>query len=116
MELYFLFQVSLTEYLSRKRTTGSVVKRDAATPVLLSSNITSAALSRFSDTGNVLGSSDPPTSVLNYRGNSSTSNGISGYVSTATVSSSTIGIEPVSPEEGYGLGDDKPSLSNNVHG
>jgi hypothetical protein len=60
------------------------------------------------------------SSVVNYRGSLGTSVKTSGYSSTLLsstgVSSSTSGIEPVSPEEGYHVEDDRPSLSTNAHG
>ncbi|CAB4016882.1 Hypothetical predicted protein [Paramuricea clavata] len=112
-------KVSLTEYLSRKRTTGSTVKKEAA-PGPSSSDVTSADQSRVSDSGSLLASSDPVSSVVKYRGSLGTSVSTSGYGSTLLpttgVSSSTSGIEPVSPEEGYRVDDDRPSLSSNVHG
>ena len=117
--MYSLPQVSLMEYLSRKRTTVSAVKKEAA-PAPSSSDVTSASQSRVSDTGSILASSEPVSSVANYRGNVATSVSTSGYTSTLLsstgVSSSTSGIEPVSPEEGYRVNDDRPSLSANVHG
>ena len=96
-----------------------MVKKEAA-PGPSSSDVTSANQSRVSDTGSLLASSEPVSSVVNYRGSLGTSVKTSGYSSTLLsstgVSSSTSGIEPVSPEEGYHVEDDRPSLSTNAHG
>ena len=119
--MYLLLQVSLTEYLNRKRTTGSTTVKKEAAPSPSSSDVTSASKSRVPDTGSLLASSEPVSSVVNYRGSLGTSVSTSGYsstlLSTTGVSSSTSGIEPVSPEEGYRVNDDdRPSLPSSVHG
>ena len=77
----------------------------------------------MSDTSSLLPSSDPITSAVNYRGSlgTSISSVTSGYGSTLLstgVSSSTGGvmIEPVSPDEGYHVDDDRPLLHNATQG
>lgn len=90
------------------------MKKDSS---LFSSEVTSESQSRVSEASSLLAtSSDPVSSVVNYRGGLVTSVNTSGYggtslLSTTGVSSSTGGvmIEPVSPDEGY---DNRPSLHN----
>lgn len=112
------FQVSLKEYLNRKRTTGSVVVKETNP----SSDVTSAGQSRVPDPGNLIPTASDSSSVVSYRGSLGTNVSKSGYgstlLSTSGVSSSTSGvmIEPVSPDEGYRGDDDRSLLHSTVHG